>query len=160
MDQNDYSRREFLKRFAALSSASLLLGMTGCAEYGPSPVAAYGPGPAGDPRVTRIYSIDVNANRVVLADNQSVPIDSAFEIQFSTRMDTTAPLTVVLHDDTNNNAVALDLPVWGNDYSASVTPSAVLLNNTAYTLSVTDATSAAGKKLVIDSNAAASFKTS
>jgi hypothetical protein len=44
------SRRDFLTRFASLSAAAVLLGVsTGCAcspvVYGPPPVAVYGPPP-------------------------------------------------------------------------------------------------------------------
>jgi len=49
-------RREFLTKFAALSAATVLLGVTtGCepaAVYGPAPMPVYGPAPTSTPEPT------------------------------------------------------------------------------------------------------------
>jgi len=166
MNHDDCSRREFLKKFAALSTASVLFGINaGCSDpnntgalYGPPPVALYGPSPVTDPMVLGIYFVDADTTLVSLYGHTSVPINSKFVFKCTTDMSMTVPATVTL-SDAGNNPVALNAPVWDDARSLSVTPSANLSNSTDYTLSLTDAKDATGKSIIINSSASANFKT-
>lgn len=161
---NDYSRRQFLKKFAALSSASLLFGINaGCgpsSTQDPTPEvwAMYGPAPITDPAVSGIYYAVDHTTLLSLDGHQDVPIYCKFVINFTTRMNTATPPVVTLVDN-GNNAIVLKTPVWETAFSASVMPSAALLNNSNYILSLTDATDETGNMILIDSSASATFKT-
>lgn len=156
------SRRDFLKKFAAFSSAPLLFGMSGCGNsdstprtmYGPGPV--YGPAPVVDPMVYNICYLNGNI-QVSLYDNLQVPIDKKFVFAFTREMDTSLPVTVALTQGIND--VPLDSPIWESAWQLSVMPSAVLMHDTEYTLRLTDATDASGTKIIINDQASASFKT-
>ena len=155
MAASDDSRREFLKKFAELSSASLLY--TACSDkvvYGPSPVV-YGPPPV---TVVNIYFRDAHNVSQVLAGRQDVPVHTAFEFQFSRAMDTSKLPTVSL-SDSNNRDVAC-LRAWPASTSLLATPASDLEPNTPHTLRLgDDARDATGTLVQLTSSATASFKT-
>lgn len=146
------SRRKFLKKFAYLSGGALLLSATAMACYGP---------PSSEsitaPEVSSLTFLDALSQPVPLRDNQSVPINTAFTIEFSKDMKTTVPATVELAD-AGNNAVAFSA-VWYSIRVYVLTPTASLAHDTAYRLRVLDAEDAQGFKLFVTSGATADFKT-
>lgn len=171
MNSKEYSRREFLRTFAALSTTPLLVTMlSGCGEsdpsgvalYGPGPVAAYGPYPPGI-TVSSMVFLDAQSNQVALSGNQSVPVHTSFILQFSTPMDVASVVAAIAFIDSNNNPVGFALsPGQTDQYSILVTiaPAADLLPNANYTLSVKDtAMDSSGNKLIVNTNASAAFKT-
>jgi len=162
MAASDDSRREFLLRFAALSSASVLY--TACSDqvvYGPSPVV-YGPVPLYGPvPVTTVLGIDFRDTHNVsqaLAGRQDVPVHTVFEFQFSRAMDTSRLPTVSLSDSSNRDVLCLR--AWPSSASLLATPAADLQPNTAHTLRLgDDARDATGSLVQLTSSATASFKT-
>ncbi len=170
MGRNEYSRREFLKTFAMLSSASVIGLSFGCAEpqdgalYGPAalygPVALYGPPPVNlvHPEVTAIYFIDDQSTRILLQNNQNVPVQVVCRIDFSKSMNTTMPVTISFTDPAEN-AVPIS-QAWANDLTLIVTPTSQLLFNSAYALSVgNDAEDIYGNKITLTVDATVSFRT-
>jgi hypothetical protein len=153
MDGNEYSRREFLKTFAMLSAASLIVGLnSGCAVYGP-PSAGTGP-----LDVMTIYYLDSLSNTILLRNNQNVPVQVVCRIDFSKTMNTAVPVTMSFADSAGN--VVPISQAWANDLTLVVTPISQLLFNTAYTLSVgNDAEDTFGNKITLTADATASFKT-
>jgi hypothetical protein len=161
MAHNEYSRRDFLKTFAALSSAPLLLGVnTGCGNNSlPQVGAVYGPPPVGSTTVSGIYFIDGQSNHVPLADNQNVPLHTSFLVEFSADINTyNATLDPVRITDSGNNALAHAI-VWTDSRRVGITPSADLLPDSPYTLQLTDYIWDTNGDMVDLSNASASFKT-
>lgn len=162
MDGNEYSRREFLRRFAMLSSASLLGLNFGCSDAGPGaeygPIALYGPAPVNNPMVSAIYFIDSQSNYIPLQNNQSVFILFACFIDFSKDMNTSAPTTMAF-TDASGNAVPFTKS-WINPRTLEVTPITPLQFNTTYTLSVgNDAEDILGNKITLTADATATFIT-
>jgi Big-like domain-containing protein len=160
MDGNEYSRREFLRTFAVLSTASLVVGLNaGCSESRSTP-ALYGPPPPNytHPEVISIYFIDSQSNRILLQNNQTVPIQVVCHIEFSKSMNTAVPVTISFADSAGNT-----VPIsksWQNDLTLVVTPVSQLLLNTTYTLSAgSDAEDTFGNKISLTADATASFKT-
>lgn len=168
MNKKDYSRRDFLRTFAALSSAPLLVNMLlGCgttseptsrAVYGPVQ-AVYGPSPVGV-TVGRMVFLDAQSNQVTLAGNQSVPVHTSFVIQFSVPMNVTSVAAAITFTDANNSSVAFGTSWDQYDVNVTITPSADLALNTNYILSVNDtATDANNIRLTENANSSAAFKT-
>jgi Bacterial Ig-like domain len=165
MGGTEYSRREFLRRFAMLSSASLIGLSFGCADtredapvYGP--VVAYGPPPINltRPAVTAIYFIDSQSSTILLQNNQNVPVQVICRIDFSKSMNTAVPVTISF-DDSAGTVVPVS-QLWANDLTLVVTPISQLNINTTYTLSVgNDAEDTFGNKIVLTAAAAATFRT-
>ncbi|MBI5233056.1 MAG: Ig-like domain-containing protein [Deltaproteobacteria bacterium] len=161
------SRREFLRKFAMLSSASILLGVsTGCgsgssgsqnmnAVYGPSPVPLYGPAPVSP--VSGMFFLDSKSAKVNLGNNQSVPIHTSFTIGFYVDFSTSTPATITF-TDANGTAVA-NTQSWADSHTLVVTPSADLLNDTLYTLRINDVTLTNGVKYDLSPFATTTFKT-
>jgi hypothetical protein len=167
MNSKDYSRREFLMTFAVLSTAPLLANMlSGCGigggGDGPGPVS-YGPAPNPEVIVNGIVFLDAQSNQVNLSGNQTVPVHTSFIIQFSGLINVASVPAATTFIDSNNNPVAFTTSSGQSaQYSISVTitPTADLLPNSNYTLSIGDtATDSYGDKLIVDANASAAFKT-
>lgn len=168
MGNKGYSRRDFLRNFAMMSSASLLLGLsTGCgssdsssnnvpgrALYGPAPV--YGPGPV-IPVVNGMFFLDSESKQVALNNNQDVPIHTTFKVGFGVDLSTTVPATITF-TDANDNAVA-NTQAWEDSRALVVTPSADLLHDTKYMLIINDVTDTNGVKRNLYGAALATFKT-
>ena len=163
MDRNAYSRREFLKTFALLSSTSLIAGLSpGCgfSENPFPPQAAYGPMPPENttPEVAAIYYIDNQANRVLLPGNQSVPVQIVCRIDFSKAMNTTALITINFADSAGY-AVPIS-KAWTTDQTLTLTPVSQLASDTVYSVSVgSDAQDIYGNAIQLTAAAAASFRT-
>jgi Bacterial Ig-like domain len=169
VNNKDYSRREFLRTFAALSTAPLLVNILGCgsdsgsgggnyALYGPSPVA-YGPNPVGV-TVVRMIFLDDQTNQVALSGNQSVPVHTSFLIQFRGPMNVATVAAAITFADSNNSSVAFGTSWDQYDVNLTITPTADLVPNVNYTLAVDDnATDSNGTRLTVNANASASFKT-
>jgi hypothetical protein len=157
MGGNEYSRREFLKTFAMLSSASLVGLNSGCA--GPVAMDAYGPPPANmRPEVTEVYFIDSQSTKIFLPNNQNVPVQVQCRIDFDKSMNTAAPVMISFADSAGNAVPKSQ--AWANDQTMVVTPVSQLLLNTAYTLSVgNDAEDTFGNKIVLTEVATATFRT-
>jgi hypothetical protein len=167
MGGNEYSRREFLRTFAMLSSASFVVLNSGCGSsdpqdnrvlYGPAPV--YGPPPINltRPVVTEVYIVDSQSNKILIQNNQNVPVQAVFRIDFSKSMNTTAPATISFTDSAGN-AVPITKS-WANDLTLVVTPISQLNINTTYTLSAgNDAEDTFGNKIALTADATVSFKT-
>lgn len=171
MNSKDYSRRDFLRTFAALSAAPLLAGvLSGCGRAGTEQVnqvehgtvALYGPSPTGV-MVNGMVFLDAQSNQVQLSGNQAVPVHTSFVIQFGGLMNVASIAAAITFVDSSNNPVAFAASADQNaQYSVNitVTPTADLLPNTNYTLSINDtATDSYGNKLVINANASAPFRT-
>ncbi len=155
MLSDECSRRQFLKKFAMLSAASLSLSAVTLACYGPSPNT-----PSISPQVSTMYFKDAQSNNVSLYGNQNVPVHTTFIIVFSTAMNTTGPSTVIF-TDSNSNPVAFD-KVWDNNAPSSlmVTPQADLSLDSVYTLKMGgDAVDTFGNTMTLTDSATAIFKT-
>lgn len=167
MNKKEYSRRDFLRTFAALSSAPLLAGMlTGCgtsdattaALYGP-PQVAYGPYPAGV-TVNGMVFLDAQSSWVTLSGNQDVPVRTSFVIQFSSPMNVTSVAAAITFTDANNSSVAFGASWDQYDVKVTITPSADLAPNTNYSLSVNGtAVDGNNTSLTVNANSTAAFKT-
>ncbi len=159
MRTENYSRREFLKTFALISSAPLLVNvLAACSD--PVAGAAYGPPPYTQVSVTGIYFLDAQSHTVKLADNQNVPAHTSFTIQFNTAMNMDSVLTAITFVDSGNTPVAF-AALAQDERTMGLTPSADLAHNSTYTLSVNNnAVDASGNsRLLVDANATATFKT-
>lgn len=162
MDANEYSRREFLRKFAMLSSASLLVGLNGgCGSSGSQDNRVlYGPLPAEfeRPVVNSIYLTDSQSNRIPLQNNVNVPVQVVCLIDFSKSMNTTAPAAISFSDAAGNS-----VPVstaWANDSTLVITPVSQLSFGTTYTLSLgNDAEDIFGNRIVLTADAGATFTT-
>jgi hypothetical protein len=164
MDRNEYSRREFLRRFAMFSSASLLIGLnTGCGSSDPEKVrviALYGPVPVYGPLVLvdAIYFNDNQSNRIPLQNSQNVFILVVCLVDFSKDMNTSAPTTITFNDSAGRTVPFSKS--WRNSRTLEVAPLSQLLFNTTYTLSVgNDAEDTLGNKIILTPGAAATFRT-
>jgi hypothetical protein len=159
MDKKGYSRRDFLKTFAALSTAPLLAASLQSCGSEAYPGALYGPGPAGV-TVGRMVFLDAQSNQVQLAGNQSVPVHTSFLIQFSGPMNAASVATAIVFTDSNNSPVAYGTSWDQYNVDVTITPSADLAHNTNYTLAVNDtATDSNGSRLTVNANSTAAFKT-
>jgi hypothetical protein len=149
MYNDDFSRREFLKKFAVLSGGALMLSATAMACYGPMP-------PQNSlPSVVGMYCYDAGLNKVELQGNQNVLVNTAFEIDFSKNMNTTAQTAIQF---TDSNSVPVDIAqAWDDSRTLRVTPASDLSYDTEYTLSVEDAWDTAGNPLN-GSRSAATFR--
>ena len=105
-----------------------------------------------------MYFIDGQSNKILLQNNQNVPVQIVCRIDFSKSMNTGSPITIGFTDSTGN-AVPIS-QAWANDLTVIVTPVSQLLVNTAYTLSVgNDAEDIYGNKITLTVDATVSFKT-
>ncbi len=139
MISGNFSRREFLRTFALLSSSSLLIGLnSGCGSSDPVPRVLYGPLPpnATHPEVSSVYYLDAQSNHVLLANNQNVPVQVACLMEFTKDMNTSIPVAIALTDSTP--AAVPFTRSWQDARTIAVTPSSPLAADTAYTLGVGD----------------------
>jgi hypothetical protein len=152
MENNDLTRRTFLRGFAALSSAVLLMGITGgCGSDGGGGTPVYGakalygppPVPVGTTIVSGMYYLDAGSNRVNLHDSTGVPVGARFEVVFSADM---TMISVYLGFVQNSNPIAYDIN-WLDGHTAQIIPKAPLQANTKYTLLVTSGKDNSGKAL-------------
>lgn len=159
MDGNEYSRREFMRRFAMLTSLSLLIGLNnGCGFSDNSGLFTRLPDEAVPPVVNSIYFTDSQANRIALKNNVNVPVQIVFLIDFSKSMNTVAPITISFTDSAGN--AVLFSKSWANDLTLTITPLSQLLLGTTYTLSVgRDAQDIFGNRIVLTPDAGATFTT-
>ena len=106
-EDKEYSRRELLRNFAMLSSASLLLGLTGCGSGSDSGGTMYGPGPLYGPPAPVIplvngnYFVDPGLKKITLLNNQSVLVRTSFSITFSVLRSGPASLRASTSDSAN-----------------------------------------------------------
>jgi hypothetical protein len=160
MTDDDYTRREFLKKFALLSAGTVLSAtFLAC-----RPEAVYGPGPVAPCRVSGMHFVDAQSNQVPLNGNQSVPVHTQFLIEFSTTMSRSAPTTTTLTD--SNSSPVAHSKTWDNgvspypNHAIIVVPSSDLANNMEYTLRVgNDAYDTSGNRIEITDTATAVFRT-
>jgi Bacterial Ig-like domain len=160
MNSKEYSRSEFLRTFAVLSSAPLLASMlAGCGSSESLPPNLYGPGPV-NVTVGRMVFLDAQSNQVALSENQSVPVHTSILIQFSGPMNAASVVAAITFANTNNAPVAFGTNWDQYDVNATITPSADLAPGTNYTLAVSgSATDSNGRGLTVNANSSASFKT-
>jgi Bacterial Ig-like domain len=168
MNKKDYSRRDFLRTFAALSSAPLLVSMlAGCgtsdatpgAVYGPVQ-AVYGPYPPGVVFVSIMVFLDAQSSWVTLSGNRNVPVHTSFVIHFSGPMNVASVAAAIAFTDANNSPVAFGTSWDQYDVNVTITPSADLAQSTDYILSVNDtAIDANNTRLTVNANSTAAFKT-
>lgn len=167
--QKDYSRRAFLKKFAMLSSASMLMGIgIGCSSpngtapvYGP--VAVYGPQPVGSTTVTGIYFVDSQSTQALLQGSQAVPVHTQFMINFSADVNMASVADAITFVDSGNNAVACS-KAWDTtnfqNRTINVIPASDLSHGTSYALGVgAGATDSNGSSISVTNDATADFKT-
>ncbi len=155
MNPHDYSRREFLIRFATLSSASLLLGTPiACGEYGPGSVLV-------GPMVSGMYFLDDQSRTMLLQKNpinQNIPLHTKFTIEFTDDMNTSAPATVFLAD--SSYVPVIFVKTWDTPRTITVTPSSDLEPDKEYTLRMgDDAENVVGQKIYLTAGSTAVFKT-
>ncbi len=157
----EFSRREFLRTFALLSSSTLLVGLnSGCGTSSGVPRALYGPAPPNvtHPEVSSFYYMDAQSNHVTLDSNQNVPVQVACLIEFTKDMNTSKQVTISFSDAALN-------PVpfsksWQDARTLSVTPSSSLSPGTSYTLGIgDDAEDTYGNTLYPPGGASITFKT-
>ena len=153
MMDDDYSRREFLKKFAYLSSGALVLSVTTTACYGPMGAQQ------GYPMVSGIYFVNTDGSNGLLQNSQNVPLQTKFKIEFTDDMNFEAPASVFLTGPANT-PVGCDNNVWETNRLLTVTPAQDLAPDTEYTLRVDDdAKDARGYNLWLTESATAVFKT-
>ncbi len=154
MLKDDYSRREFLIKFARLSAGSLALSAVAMACYGTGPYNY----PAV-PMVSSMYFTDAQSNNVALYDNQDVPVHTKFIIEFTDDMNTSAP-TTVFFTGPGDAPVEYNNKIWETAHILSLAPAADLSPDTSYTLSLgDDAEDTNSNKIVLTESATATFKT-
>jgi hypothetical protein len=153
MMNDECSRRNFLKKFASLSGGALMLSATA--------MACYGPPSSGDyrvyPEVLSQTFLDAQSNPIALYDNQSVPINTQFLIEFNKDMKVSVPATAEF-TDASNNAVTFNIS-WYAVRLVALTPAAALIHDTVYYLRILDAEDTFGLRLSATSRASANFKT-
>lgn len=163
MDRKNYSRRDFLKTFAALSAAPLLANMIGgCGSTSSEPLnqVAYGPNPSSPVYVNGMFFLDAQSNQMTLSGNQNVPVHTSFVIQFNDPMNVTSATAAITFIDANSNPVSYGTSWDYYGMIATISPSADLAHAACYTLSVKDtATNLSGTRLTVNANASAAFKT-
>jgi len=148
MSCKDYSRRQFLQTF-------------GGTEEPQAPM--YGPGQNFNVSVIGIVFLDAQSNQVNLSGNQTVPVHTSFVMKFSGLINVASVAAAISFIDLNNIPIAF---ITSSDQNAqystivTLTPTADLLHNTNYALSIDNtATDSYGNKLIINANASATFKT-
>ncbi len=156
MDDN-YSRRRFLKKFAYLASGAFCLSAT--------TLACYGPPPGERPRFTMvsdIYFRDAGGINRQLRNNNNVPLDTIFTIEFTDDMNTSVPAAVFLNDPDANEVSGSYVKKWDTVRLLTLAPSPgfYLLSNMGYTLQVgEDVEDAGGNKILLSESATATFVT-
>ena len=165
MNKKTFNRREFLKRFALLSSTPIVtIGLSGCggggAEYSPPPAPVYGP-PAYEisPEVEGMYIHDSQVGDGILDDATDVPIDASFEVEFTKQMDFDSINAIHLDYNDDSNQIAIE-GSWLTPSIALIEPIAHLNPDGRYTLYVDEtARDLDGNLIVLTEMSDAQFKT-
>lgn len=161
MNDENFNRREFLKKFALLSSAPLMAySIYGC-DSGPSTGAVYGPPPPDDtaPEVYGIYLHDAQVGDRDLNEDTNVPVDVSFEVEFTERMDDTTINGIHLRCDDDDTDVSFE-GVWITSLIVLITPVNNLTQGNRYTLFVDEsAKDLAGNAINLTQMSSASFET-
>jgi hypothetical protein len=120
--------------------------------YGPPPVEYI------RPQVISLYYIDSQSKKILLQNNQGVPVQLVCLIDFSKDINTTAPVSIAFID-----AAGLAVPIsksWRNPMTLEVAPLSQLLFDTAYSCTVgDDAEDTFGNKIYFTPDATATFRT-
>jgi hypothetical protein len=159
MDHGKVTRRKFLRGFAALSSAAVLMRFTtGCGnDDGVKYVPVYGPPvvQGGTTKVAGMYSVNAESVQADLHNNTSVPVNSRFKIVFSAAM-RSDPIGLDLEDASQKQVQYTQS--WSDSFTVEIVPSADLQPATKYKLIVSSALDSSGKAL--QQNDQAEFTTS
>ena len=166
-NDKEFSRREFLVKFAMFSSVSLLVGCGSSGGQVASPAIisspVYGPPTVPLPTIGVLYFIDTNTNKVIpLQNDQSVPVLVAFRIDFNVSVNTSKPVIVNFSDSAGNSVAVVTSWVDGgaSGWSLIMTPTSRLAFGTAYALSLAgDLEDVAGGKIQLTGKANATFAT-
>lgn len=123
------TRRNFLRRFAALSSAAVLMRFTtGCGDHSQGG-GMYGPGPV----FSDIYYTDINGIKRIAEQSNNVPVNTKFDIAFtSTPIQNTLEVTFTTAD----GAAVPNSATWLDTGSLEVVPASLLNPNTNFSLLV------------------------
>src|SRR5512147_1044932 len=127
MGDSDCSRREFLKKFAYLSGGALVLSATAMACYGP--MGAYEDRLAA-PVVAGVFFLDAQSQITPLQNNQAVPVQTKFTIEFSKDMNSSVPVAVDCVDS-NNDPIAFN-HAWDSIRIFGLIPQADLAHAMTY----------------------------
>lgn len=158
MAANKYTRRKFLKTFAALSSTALVTGLNATCGSNPPAKVMYGPPPTGTAAVKSMYYWDSQSHQVALYDNQQVPLHTEFIIEFTAEVNMSSVSEHIVFIDSGKTAVSYDL-ISGSNWIIGISPKFYLLRNTTYTLRIRDgALDIKGERIDL-ANATAVFKT-
>ncbi len=162
MNSENYSRREFLRTFAMMSSAPLLASiLSGCGSSTTTNEnkVMYGPSPVQPVLVVVMSFLDAQSSPVELSGSRNVPVHTSFIIQFNTAMDMNSVAAAISFVDSGSSPVVFTASPQ-SDWSIQVTPSSDLASNSDYTLSVNNnAMSSGGSGLTVDAKSTATFKT-
>ena len=129
-------RREFLKKFALLSSVPILF--SGC------PNTVYGPPPNSENNDTEtqiekniIYYIDREGNSISLYNKYDVPIDLTINVTFPNKMNRDAENNVYLMND--KDELVSCVKKWEGDYILELKPIENSIDyDSSYTLTIDD----------------------
>lgn len=154
----ELNRRTFLKQFALLSAAPLIVqGLSGCLV----PVAMYGPWPIDytSPEVEGMYIHEPQSGSGILYGRTDVPVDAGFEVEFTEQMDPSSLDGIHLRSDEDNLEIVSDT-AWLTPWIAIITPVAPLEHALQYTLFVEEtARDADGNTIDLTRESSASFVT-
>jgi len=106
-----------------------------------------------------MFFLDAQNNKINLwINNQAVPVHTSFVIQFGDSMNVASVAAAITFINSNNNPVAFALSSDQNapcSVNVNITPTADLLPNTNYILSVNDtAVDCSGTKHIVKTSAA------
>ena len=159
------NRRTFLKQFVLLSSAPLLIqSLSGCPSSdsdSASPVVVYGPPPIDNtsPEVDGMYIHEPQSGNGDLDDHTEVPVDAAFEVEFTKEMDPAAVDSIHLRSAEDSLTIVIGI-TWPMPQIALITPAALLKHGSQYELFVDEtARDADGNTIVLTQRASALFTT-
>jgi hypothetical protein len=163
MNDKGFNRREFLKKFALLSSTPLMAHCIYGCDLRPSTGAVYGPAPPDDtaPEVYGIYLHVAQAGDgdLNLNEDTNVPVDASFEVEFTEAMDITSINGIHIRCDNDDTEVSIE-GVWMTMLIALITPVSNLNQDSRYTLFVDESVKdQAGNLINLTQMSSASFET-